>query len=73
VSGECVDGSGIGAEMVQQFTRQGARVAFLDRDVEASQSAVRALAGRPRTLLFLSADDSSAMTSQSYIIDGGWV
>jgi NAD(P)-dependent dehydrogenase (short-subunit alcohol dehydrogenase family) len=36
-------GSGIGAEMVQQFARQRARVAFLDRDVEASQRLVRAL------------------------------
>jgi NAD(P)-dependent dehydrogenase (short-subunit alcohol dehydrogenase family) len=26
-----------------------------------------------RLVLFLAADDSSAMTSQSYIIDGGWV
>ena len=35
-------GTGIGAEMVQQFARQGARVAFLDRDVEASHELVRA-------------------------------
>jgi NAD(P)-dependent dehydrogenase (short-subunit alcohol dehydrogenase family) len=26
-----------------------------------------------RLVLFLSADDSSGMTSQSYIVDGGWV
>jgi NAD(P)-dependent dehydrogenase (short-subunit alcohol dehydrogenase family) len=26
-----------------------------------------------RLVLFLAADDSSAITSQSYIIDGGWV
>jgi hypothetical protein len=26
-----------------------------------------------RIVLFLAADDSSAMTSQNYIIDGGWV
>jgi NAD(P)-dependent dehydrogenase (short-subunit alcohol dehydrogenase family) len=38
-------GSGIGAEFVQQFGRQGARVAFLDRDVDASQSLIRALTG----------------------------
>jgi hypothetical protein len=24
-------------------------------------------------VLFLAADDSAAMTNQSYIIDGGWV
>jgi NAD(P)-dependent dehydrogenase (short-subunit alcohol dehydrogenase family) len=26
-----------------------------------------------RLILFLAADDSSAITSQSYIVDGGWV
>lgn len=26
-----------------------------------------------RLILFLAADDSSAITNQSYIIDGGWV
>ena len=26
-----------------------------------------------RLALFLAADDSSAITSQSYVIDGGWV
>jgi NAD(P)-dependent dehydrogenase (short-subunit alcohol dehydrogenase family) len=26
-----------------------------------------------RVVLFLAADDSSAMTNQSYIVDGGWV
>jgi NAD(P)-dependent dehydrogenase (short-subunit alcohol dehydrogenase family) len=26
-----------------------------------------------RFVLFLAADDSSAMTSQSYIVDGGWI
>ena len=26
-----------------------------------------------RVVLFLRADDSSAMTNQSYIVDGGWV
>ena len=26
-----------------------------------------------RVVLFLAADDSAAMTNQSYIVDGGWV
>jgi NAD(P)-dependent dehydrogenase (short-subunit alcohol dehydrogenase family) len=26
-----------------------------------------------RLILFLAADDSSAITNQSYVIDGGWV
>lgn len=50
-------GSGIGAEMVQQFARQGARVAFLDRDVEASQDLVRmTVAGTPHAPRFFACD-----------------
>lgn len=36
--------SGIGVEIVEAFARQGARVAFLDRNAEAAQSVTRALA-----------------------------
>jgi NAD(P)-dependent dehydrogenase (short-subunit alcohol dehydrogenase family) len=36
-------GSGIGASMVEEFTLQGSRVAFLDIDKTASQNLVRAL------------------------------
>jgi NAD(P)-dependent dehydrogenase (short-subunit alcohol dehydrogenase family) len=36
-------GSGIGASMVEEFTLQGSRVAFLDIDETASQNLVRAL------------------------------
>lgn len=38
-------GSGIGAEIVAAYARQGARVAFGDRDVAASQALVAALEG----------------------------
>jgi NAD(P)-dependent dehydrogenase (short-subunit alcohol dehydrogenase family) len=43
--------------------------------VQKAQSLKRDLlpADVARLVLFLAADDSSAMTSQSYIIDGGWV
>jgi NAD(P)-dependent dehydrogenase (short-subunit alcohol dehydrogenase family) len=50
-------GSGIGAEMVEQFARQGAYVAFLDRDVEASQRLVLALTSMvPRIPAFIACD-----------------
>jgi NAD(P)-dependent dehydrogenase (short-subunit alcohol dehydrogenase family) len=44
-------------------------------EIEAAQSIKRELlpADIARFVLFLAADDSSAMTSQSYIVDGGWI
>ena len=39
-------GSGIGADIVAAFARQGARVAFADRDVAASTTLVASLAGK---------------------------
>ena len=39
-------GSGIGAALVEQFALQGARVAFLDVAVQASEELVEQLAGR---------------------------
>jgi NAD(P)-dependent dehydrogenase (short-subunit alcohol dehydrogenase family) len=59
-------GTGIGAAMVQQFARQGASVAFLDRDVEASQDLVRATsAGVPHIPRFFACDltDIAALRS----------
>jgi NAD(P)-dependent dehydrogenase (short-subunit alcohol dehydrogenase family) len=59
-------GSGIGAEMVQQFAGQGARVAFLDRDVAASQDLVRATPrGTPCVPRFFNCDltDVAALRS----------
>ncbi len=50
-------GSGIGAEIVEQFARQGARVAFLDRDLEPAQDLVAALTGNvPHVPHFLPCD-----------------
>ncbi len=50
-------GSGIGASLVEHFAAQGAKVAFLDIDVAASQALVAAIrkAGRP-VPLFLPCD-----------------
>jgi NAD(P)-dependent dehydrogenase (short-subunit alcohol dehydrogenase family) len=44
-------------------------------EINAAQSIKRELvpADIARFVLFLAADDSSAMTSQSYIVDGGWI
>jgi NAD(P)-dependent dehydrogenase (short-subunit alcohol dehydrogenase family) len=49
-------GSGIGAEIVRQFARQGSRVAFLDINAEASESLVRSLAAEGRTTAFRECD-----------------
>jgi D-xylose 1-dehydrogenase len=48
-------GSGIGAAIVEQFARQGARVAFLDREQEASGELVKTLSS-VAPLLFLACD-----------------
>jgi NAD(P)-dependent dehydrogenase (short-subunit alcohol dehydrogenase family) len=50
-------GSGIGADIVAAFARQGARVAFADRDEAASNALLAALAGSvAQTPLFLACD-----------------
>jgi NAD(P)-dependent dehydrogenase (short-subunit alcohol dehydrogenase family) len=49
-------GSGIGAAMVAAFARNGARVAFVDIDVAASEGLVRDLAGARHAPLFLPCD-----------------
>ena len=47
---------------------------YMDR-IMAGQSIKRTLMPDDvsRLILFLAADDSSAITNQSYIVDGGWV
>jgi NAD(P)-dependent dehydrogenase (short-subunit alcohol dehydrogenase family) len=49
-------GSGIGEEIVRQFARQGARVAFLDINVECAESLRKALAAEGRTAAFRECD-----------------
>jgi NAD(P)-dependent dehydrogenase (short-subunit alcohol dehydrogenase family) len=50
-------GSGIGADIVAAFARQGARVAFADRDVAASNALLAALEGSvAQAPLFLACD-----------------
>lgn len=49
-------GSGIGEEIVRQFARQGARVAFLDIMVAESRALVDALAAEGRTVVFHECD-----------------
>jgi NAD(P)-dependent dehydrogenase (short-subunit alcohol dehydrogenase family) len=43
-------GSGIGASIVEHFCAQGARVAFLDVDTEASESLIAAIGARGHTV-----------------------
>ncbi len=74
--------SGIGAAIVAAFARQGSRVAFVDIDDEAADALVKRVGSLKRMIvpeevarlvMFLAADDSSGITSQSYVVDGGWV
>ncbi len=49
-------GSGIGAAMVGAFAANGARVAFVDIDVAASEALVKELSGARHAPLFLRCD-----------------
>jgi len=61
-------GSGIGADIVAAFARQGARVAFGDRDAAASNALVASLAGQVETLpLFIACDLSDVSTLRAAV------
>jgi NAD(P)-dependent dehydrogenase (short-subunit alcohol dehydrogenase family) len=50
-------GSGIGADIVRAYARQGALVAFADRDIKASKALLESLAGQvPQAPMFIACD-----------------
>ncbi len=56
-------GSGIGADIVAAFARQGARVAFADRDQASSKALVASLQGKVEHVPYFIACDLSDMTA----------
>lgn len=63
-------GSGIGASLVEHFALQGSRVAFLDRDVEASEALVAELSGQcPHAPMFLRCDLTDVASLQGAIAE----
>jgi NAD(P)-dependent dehydrogenase (short-subunit alcohol dehydrogenase family) len=62
-------GSGIGADLVRGFARQGARVGFIDIDAAASTQLVAELAGAPTPPRFLHVDVRDVAALQAAIAD----
>jgi NAD(P)-dependent dehydrogenase (short-subunit alcohol dehydrogenase family) len=63
-------GSGIGADMVAAFARQGARVAFADRDVASSNALLASLEGKVEQLpLFLACDLSDIAALRASVLE----
>lgn len=64
-------GSGIGADIVRAYATQGARVAFADRDLSASQSLVEELDDGVRVRPYFVACDLSDMHALRAAVDQG--
>src|ERR1700690_3632997 len=62
-------GSGIGAALVEAFAGNGARVAFVDIDVGASEALVRALAGARHAPRFIRCDLTDIAALRAAIAD----
>jgi len=64
-------GSGIGADIVAAFARQGAKVAFADRDRDASTSLLASLAGKvAHTPHFIACDLSDISALRASVVEG---
>ncbi len=62
-------GSGIGADIVAAYARQGAKVAFADRDVNSSSALVAGLDGKvPHTPFFLACDLSDMQALRATVV-----
>ena len=66
--------TGIG-ESLDDFVAQGARVGFVNIDIDAEAGGAMAarLKQAETAPLFVAADDRAMCTAQEFIVDGGWV
>ena len=72
--------TGIGATLVEEFAKQGSKVAFVGRNEEGEKKIKEGQCLPDKVLpedianaaLFLASDDSKMITSQDIVVDGGW-